>query len=405
MTHDADAARWWQDAPTLQRVVGDLLAGELALMRPGTRFPAQPWPSALDLRADLGADSLDLMGLASAMEAMLHLRRAPEAPLLPRTILQDWVDAAGVGLADDGSALTFRTSGSSGAPKACTHPLARLWQEADVLAGLFSGRRRIVSVVPSHHIYGFLFTVLLPRRLGLGPDGVLDVRAHAPGAVKARLREGDLVIGYPDSWRVFAAVTDVLAPDVVGVTSTAPCPDDVAQRAVAAGLAQLVQVYGSSETAGVGWRAAPGADYQLFPYWERGAQPDWLQRKLPDGTLRTYPLQDRLIWAAPDRFRPDGRIDQAVQVGGMNVFPAYVADVLKLHPGVQDASVRLMRPDEGARLKAYVVARAGMVVDAGALQAWLAARLSAPECPAAYTFGACLPRQGSGKTADWIIET
>ena len=38
------------------------------------------------------------------------------------------------------------------------------------------------------------------------------------------------------------------------------------------------------------------------------------------------------------------------------------------------------------------------------LAAWIGARLTAPECPAAFTFGARLPRQASGKPADWIID-
>jgi long-chain acyl-CoA synthetase len=417
MTFDPDtdpAMRWWRDTPALQRVVGDLLAGEMASMRPGQGRRTPPWPASLDRRHDLGADSLDLMGLASALETMLHLRHpgtdagasADLAPLLVQTRLADWVLAARAGLERDGSALTFRTSGSSGAPKPCTHALALLWQEVGALAALCGGRRRIVSLVPSHHIYGFLFTVLLPRRLGL--EDVCDLRGHAPGALAAQLRPGDLVIGYPDLWRVFGYSGAVLPPDVVGVTSTAPCPPDVARAALGTGLARLVQVYGSSETAGVGWRDEPDGDYTLFSYWAQAEQPGRLARQRPDGTRGVTALQDRLLWTAPGRFRPDGRIDEAVQVGGANVFPGYVADVLKLHPAVLDASVRAMRPDEGQRLKAFVVLHEGITGDAAlraALQDWLGERLSAPECPAAYTFGPGVPRGASGKLADWIIDT
>jgi len=119
-------------------------------------------------------------------------------------------------------------------------------------------------------------------------------------------------------------------------------------------------------------------------------------------------LQDRLAWRDDGRFQPDGRIDQAVQVGGVNVFPGYVADVLRLHPAVLEASVRRMRPDEGERLKAFVVVRDGVTPDAGlqaGLHDWLGERLAAPECPAAYSFGPRLPRGASGKLADWIIDS
>jgi acyl-coenzyme A synthetase/AMP-(fatty) acid ligase len=71
------------------------------------------------------------------------------------------------------------------------------------------------------------------------------------------------------------------------------------------------------------------------------------------------------------------------------LFPAWGAQVLALHPQVREAAVRPMRPDEGQRPKAFAVAQPG--TDVGALRA-------------AWTFGARLPRQASGKGADWIID-
>jgi 4-coumarate--CoA ligase len=167
-------------------------------------------------------------------------------------------------------------------------------------------------------------------------------------------------------------------------------------------------VYGSSETAGVGWRNGADEDYRLFSYWQQADDPAVLVRRSADGRQATSALQDKLAWSGPDRFRPLGRLDHAVQVGGTNVFPGYVADVLRMHPAVEDAAVRLMRPDEGVRLKAFVIARGGVPADSAALRAelsaWIAARLSTPECPAAYSFGPALPRQASGKPTDWIID-
>jgi 4-coumarate--CoA ligase (photoactive yellow protein activation family) len=391
------APPWWRHAPSLQRVVADLLAAELAAARPGRPVQAPPWPQDFDLARALGADSLELMGMATALAEALHLDGADDR-MLAAPQLARWIDAAARGLAADGSRLTFRTSGSSGSPKRCTHALAVLLQETRALAALFPDRRRILCAVPAHHIYGFLFTVLLPRALGI--DTVLDLRGAGPAALAGMLRPGDLVVAHPLWWEALARRDPVFPADVAGTTSTAPCPDALALRLADAGL-RLVQVYGSSETAGVGWRERADAPFALFPYWREAGQ-DSLARTMPDGTTQHYPLQDRLDWSAPDRFRPAGRIDHAVQVGGSNVFPAYVADVLKLHPQVLDAAVRLMRPDEGARLKAFEVARAGL--DAAALADWCGARLATPERPAAFTFGTRLPRQAGGKPGDWIID-
>lgn len=414
-----DACRcpdWWADERTLLRYLSDLLAFELAGARPGRAPRPAPWPPALDFVRDLGADSLELLGMATTLAGALHLRdggAGADAGLLARPRLADWVRAAREGLAAGASRLSFYTSGSTGSPKRCTHALATLRQEACELARLVPGRRRILSAVPAHHIYGFLFTVLLPQLEG-GMD-VVDLRSAGPAFALAQVRPGDLIVAHPGWWEALLRLDPAFGADVAGVSSGAPCPDPVAAGLAEAGL-RLLQVYGSSETAGVGWREAAGAPFALLPWWRRTEGADALERRLPDGAVARYPLQDKLEWRDGRRFLPAGRIDRAVQVGGMNVFPAYVAEVLKMHPRVQDAVVRLMRPDEGRRLKAYVVPQLPHLpqlaqlapADAEALReelaAWLAARLSAAECPAAFSFGACLPRQAGGKPADWIIE-
>jgi acyl-coenzyme A synthetase/AMP-(fatty) acid ligase len=93
-------------------------------------------------------------------------------------------------------------------------------------------------------------------------------------------------------------------------------------------------------------------------------------------------------------------------VGGINVYPAHVRDVLLRHPAVQDAAVRLMLPGEGSRLKAFVVPKPG-VVDAAELQqqlrAWADAALTPPERPKAIRLGPALPRTAAGKLADWPL--
>jgi 4-coumarate--CoA ligase (photoactive yellow protein activation family) len=400
---------WWEDEPSVLRFVSDLLAAELAQARPG-RMPAQPqmppWPPGLDFVRDLGADSLELLGMGTALAEALHLERGGvDERLLARPCLRDWAAAARDSLRTSDSEITFRTSGSAGSPKRCTHAHGLLWQETIELARLLPGRRRVLSLVPGHHIYGFLFTVLLPRALGIVE--VLDLRTATPATLLREARDGDLVVAHPGWWEQLARLGPRFPSGVVGVSSTAPCPDALARELADAGL-RLLQVYGSSETAGVGWREQAGAPYRLLPHWSRSGAPGELLRKLPGGAEARYPLQDKLEWEDERRFRPSGRIDGAVQVGGTNVFPSYVAEVLAMHPGVKEAAVRPMRPDEGSRLKAFVVpaeasGEAGLASLRSELLGWCAARLSTPERPAAISFGARLPRQASGKPADWII--
>ncbi len=401
------APAWHSRRDALSRFIADLVADEVSHLRPGgAGLPERPW--AAELRLDeqgLGLDSLERLSVASALNEALHLHESGlEDLLLARQTFGDWVEVAADGLAGFDARLTFRTSGSSGSAKPCTHALASLQQEVEHLASLTAGAQRVLAAVPAHHIYGFLFTVLLPARLGCGT--VLDMRGQTPQALARWLRPGDLLVSHPAHWALVARHAGRLPDGVHGITSTAPCPDAVAHGLQAIGLASLTQVYGSSETAGIGTRSAPAVPYRLMPFWARddgdGAR---LLRTAPDGTVCAHAIQDRLEWPAAREFSVCGRCDGAVQVGGTNVFPSQVRQVLLAHPQVADAAVRLMTPDEGARLKAFVVPAPGADPSAlrGALRSWSDARLGAPARPKAYTFGAQLPCNAMGKAADWPL--
>ena len=389
----------------LRRFVVDLLADEMARHRRAAAPHASMWADHLRLDQDLGADSLELMTLATALAEAVHLHESGiEDYLLARRTLGEWIDIMATGLARFSDRLTFRTSGSSGTPKPCVHALAMLQQEARHLATLFPDRKRVLCAAPAHHIYGFLFSVLLPTRLGLSAEDVVDLRSSSPAWLARGARPGDLVIGFPDFWQTVARTVPDLPPGVVGVTSCAPCSDHVSQQVQDAGIERLVHVYGASETGGVGVRDSHLQPYTLFPYW-RVHGGHGLVRQLPAGGEQAAWLQDRLEMMGETMFHVGPRFDNGVQVGGINVFPARVRHVLKTHPAIEDVAVRLMRPEEGNRLKAFVVAKPGGDPQAilRELHALAERELSPTERPKAWRVGERLPMTPAGKLADWDL--
>lgn len=404
-----DAGTWWKDDHALQRFICSLIASEFASLRPGgVVMPGFPWEASLHLVEDLGADSLELLSIATALAESLHMHESGlEDYLLARPTIGQWVGIAQKSLQHFSAKLTFRTSGSTGQPKPCCHPLPLLLQEINELAVLFADRRRILSAVPSHHIYGFLFTILLPHALGLDASRIIDLRGSSPARLANELKDGDLVVGHPEFWRAAARLMPSVPGGVIGVTSTAPCPDTVSHALEDAGMHKLIQVYGSSETAGIGWRDSPGSAYRLFSHWKKSTESNHeLTRILPDGQELPYSCQDLLQWSGAQEFLPAGRIDNAVQVGGINVFPSRIRDVLLRHPDVADAAVRLMRPEEGTRLKAFIVPRAHACNDAelpNRLQSWVSEHLTTAERPKAFTCGEQLPKGSMDKGGDWRI--
>lgn len=391
-----ERGEWWQ-SPDLDRLLADLLAAELGRMRPGRAASRIVWNPDMPLDdGGLGADSLERLRLAEAVAQALDLPDASDALLSADTLGEVGAEVRRL-LPQAGGGITFRTSGSTGRPKAVRHDLRLLWQEVEHLASLLSGTRRILSLVPAQAIYGVLHTILLPHRLGVP---VIDLRDQRPGALPALVQPGDLVVATPPAWTAMAG--RVWTEGVMGVTSGAPCPSETFAALRTGGLG-LLEIYGATETGGIALRNDEREPFRLLPYWEReGTQ---LRRKADCAAL-TAEMPDHVEWLGPDLLRPVGRRDGAVQVAGVNVHPERVRAVLLAHTGVAEARVRLMRPDEGDWLKAFVVAWEGVEPGAlrDALEGWTRTRLTAPERPRAITLGTALPVTLSGKPGDWFIE-
>ncbi|MBU1230973.1 MAG: AMP-binding protein [Proteobacteria bacterium] len=297
--------------------------------------------------------------------------------------------------------LTFCTSGSTGSPVAVTHDLTLLAQEVRTLARALAGARRVVAHVPRHHIYGFLFAVMLPKALGVPCSWRNPM--PAPG-LTASFEPGDLVIAHPLFWRTLAEGGLPFRHNVRGTTSTGPCPAELSHTLKALGLERLSEIYGSSETSGIGIRHVAETPYELMSHWNRLKNGRLSRRHPRTGRRLAYIPQDELVWDGERSFRPTGRKDKAVQVAGVNVIPKRVSQILLEHPGVLDCAVRLMRPDEGVRLKAAVVVNPTMLpLGHGErdLHQWLRARLTRYEMPGSVRFVTKLPVNSLGKLQDW----
>lgn len=383
---------------SILRLVSDLLAAELSRSR--GRSPLLLGVESWNERTVLGAGGLDLDSLerldaSAALSEFFHLaEHGAEDHLLILPTLGDWCDLVAEALATCGTHLTFRTSGSTGVPKRCTHAVADLADEMARWVQLFGPADRIVSMVPSHHIYGTLFTAMLPDRLGIEIE-----HARAGGTAVMRAEAGTWVIATPTLWAHVARACPILPSGVVGISSTAPMPAALAGQLRAQGLDRLVEIYGASETGGIAYRDMPDASYTLLDVWQHVGDGEVI-RSGADGPMR-HRLMDHSDWSDDRHFRLIGRRDGAVQVGGVNVFPERVREVLLMHDHVEDAAVRL--EPSSHRLKAFIVPTRDKHGDAlaGDVDRWCAKHLADVERPRHLTFGVDLPRDTMGKLVDW----
>ncbi len=127
----------------------------------------------------------------------------------------------------------------------------------------------------------------------------------------------------------------------------------------------------------------------------------------PEKTLETFPIVAGVRLAVPgDRamierdgsIRMLGRDAMVVNTGGEKVFVEEVEEVLRSHPGVEDALV-VGRPSDrfGQEVTAIVQLRDGFIVAPSELREFVAKSIARFKAPRAVAFCETITRQASGK--------
>jgi 4-coumarate--CoA ligase (photoactive yellow protein activation family) len=378
----------------VHRIACAVVAAEVKRLRmAGAPLAAlQDWAEAMPIGDDgVGLDSIEQLGALGALAETFELDDSTLGQESPDRV-GAWIDWIMRGQIADKPRLIVRTSGSTGTPSTCRHAVADLVDEARFLATQIAGRRRVVALVPAHHLYGIIWTAFLPAVMDI-PVVVRTLGAPLDLAI------GDLVVAVPDQWRMLSRLIRTFPDDVVGISSAAPLDNQLGLALLASGLSRMFDIYGSSETGGIAMRELSASAYALLPRWQLAPYGlgDW---QLTDQDGRHHALPDHVERIGDRSLCPIKRRDSAVQVGGHNVWPARVAGVLRRIDGVADAAVRL---HADGRLKAFIVPNGDRDPDELALilEGHAADRLSVPERPRHLRFGAALPRNAMGKLEDW----
>ncbi len=293
-------------------------------------------------------------------------------------------------------AIYLSTSGSTGEPKLCLHTQAMMEIEARSVGSHFQHAKRLITLTPRQHLYGLSFAVFFPFIYHTVTLPLPPLPVQPWGTL---LREGDVLAGFPLFWEYFLKAGNTFPPGVTAATATAPCPKGLFARLKKAGAERVVELYGASETGGIGVRYNEEDPFQINDFWEVSSDHSRIRRSGPAGWV-SFP--DEIQFVPPRGIFPLKRTDAVVQVAGVNVSLKLVENVLRQHPAVRDCRVRLMRPDEGKRLKAFIVPNQKEDIACLAdIRRYLTKHLSSHELPRAFTFGEQLPVNVLGKDCDW----
>jgi len=292
--------------------------------------------------------------------------------------------------------INFLTSGSTGIAQNCIHTGDMVKEEARGVAFLFQNIDRVISTVLSHHSYGFIFTLQMPRYLNL------PVLSYPPVPVlewDKMLKKGDLLVTFPLFLKYLMELDFKFPPGITILTSTATCPDDLMENLYRNGAQRVIEIYGASETGAIGFRENPGTPFSLLPCWDYKSDGELIKNISRKKTDLRKDLPDIVKIKGDRLFSVVERIDKAVQVAGVNVSPSKIEGVLKRHPMVKDVVVRLGQE----RLKAFIVLQKGIGEQEArkSLHAYMENVLTVHEMPKNITFGDKLPLTAFGKKTDW----
>ncbi|MCX6218661.1 AMP-binding protein [Spirosoma sp.] len=359
----------WTSA-NVRRIILDT-AGRI-LQNPHAGLPSAV-SAELDLYRDVGLDSISRMELAAYLNEFFGVfDTSVENYLLAGTTLDHWVNCILRARSQVDDYLTFRTSGTSGAARTVRHSMASLLHEARFLTTLLPRPDRVISLVPANHIYGFIYTVLLPALWDVPLCLLADVPATA-------ITANTLLVGTPFTWEfAYQSLLAGKSQPCRGVSSAAPMSPGLFDQLISASVS-LTEIYGSSETGGLGYRHRSEAPFTLFPYVTR--LPEEPVRMCRTDTGASFPVPDWLEWVSATEIRVLGRLDDSVSIAGVNVYPAAIRQVISECPLVANCDI-YAKADVGVQ-KLYGAVQLRTLTEANrdAFLHWVRQHLSAPEIP------------------------
>ena len=338
--------------------------------------------------------------------------------------------------AHDDLAILLYTSGTSGRPKGVMlshgNITSNIWQATNHVG--FTKQDVLLGVLPQFHSFGLTVLTLLPLTLG---NRAVYTRAFVPQQIVRLLREHKptAFIGLPSMYAALLRLKSAGPGDFrslrYAISGGEPLPRAVADDFAIRFNVEINEGYGLTETSpftnvqlpgqgrfgSVGQPAPrleqvvvdPETELVVGPGVEgeiRFRGPNVMQGyfKLPEetraafdrgGFLRTGDIgkqdADRFLYIT-------GRLKEMLIVGGENVFPREIEEVLNHHPMVHESAVIGMACElRGERPVAFVEIIEGETFDEAALRGWCRERLAGYKVPADIMQIEALPRNPTGK--------
>ncbi len=345
-------------------------------------------------------------------------------------------------IGSDDPAIFQYSGGTTGVPKAAVglhrNLVANTLQFRYWLAGMQDGREVVLAAIPLYHVYGMVIAMNVGVALGASLLLVQNPRNIQDILEQIQRYRATLFPGVPSLYQAINNHPDVAAGKInlgsikACISGSAPLPAETKEKFEALTGGKLMEGYGLSEAPtathcnpmfgenrsgsiglplpDVNCRIVDLEDAQRdLPLGEAGEllisgpqvmkgyhrRPDDERETLVDGWLRTGDI------ARMDNegyFYLVDRKKELIKIGGLQVWPREVEEVIGMHPKVKEAAVSGV-PDavKGELVKAWVVTQQGESISEDEIRSWCKQYLAYYKVPTLVRFREDLPRSGVGK--------
>ena len=268
--------------------------------------------------------------------------------------------------------MVMYTSGTTGEPKAVYKLFLQFENELFELVKVFGNdwmNRKVYSTVNHHHIYGLLFTTLLPIATGLP---FRRLRIDFPTELANMAGEAAVIASSPAFLKRLSAEADKAiefkCPPII-YSSGGPLPEEVARKACELTGYWPMEIYGSTETGGIAYRQSKnGAVWTPFEVCKMSLAENGCLNIKSSYILEAegFTTGDLVDLYNEGRFLLKGRSDLIVKIEEKRISLPEVENRLKQTGLVQDVRVVPMVGKRQYLAAAIVLNESGLEKFAGA---------------------------------------
>ncbi len=303
--------------------------------------------------------------------------------------------------------LKIFTGGSTGMPQIWSKTAVNIFGEGFFLARRYEVTERdcILATIPPYHIYGLLFSVIVPL---VASATVVNETPSFPNEIVRVARDSQVTIlaSVPVHYRVLRdkKINLRLAFSSAGMLDRED--NEIFCRRNRLGV---IEVYGSTETGGIATRNRSRGEDFFTPFptidWKiagdrLAVHSPYVSPELPVDTGGFYTAGDLVEARGTGQFCLQGRADTVTKVGGKRVYLDEIGLLIKKQLGVRDCVVMAL-PDAGGREHRIGALIEGDTVDIKMIQKGLAHSLEPYALPRRIKQVARIPITKNGKY-DWL---